>query len=177
MEAHKPLCCLGHHQWLPGPLAQGEGISPKSGTAFVQVWQCRRSSQAKLCSVCGCTNHSNGPWRCKSDAQTCLGSHIVPSTVHQAKQGSATSCSLLLFQVFLPQGLVPPSLSIFTATGKLLRSCSGITWHKGRQLLTIRQLSTILGMDPLLRICHSPEFSGAVAGEGKLQPLFSLNSA
>lgn len=66
---------------LPGTLVQGEGISPKSGTVSVQVWECRRSFQAKTCSVCVYTNHSNAPLRCKSDAQACLGSHIVPSAV------------------------------------------------------------------------------------------------
>lgn len=35
IEAPVPLRCMGHHQWLPGTLVQGEYISSKSGTVIL----------------------------------------------------------------------------------------------------------------------------------------------
>lgn len=57
---------------------------------------------------------------------------------------------------------------------KAPQECSETTWHKGRHMLTSRQHSTISVMDPLQRICYSPAFSDAMAGEGRF---FSLDSA
>lgn len=93
----------------------------------------------------------------------------------RAQPPPACSCSSKCFSpkgwcLHIPQ---PPHLHRHRKT----QECSEITWHKGRHMLTMRQHSTISVMDPLQRICYSPEFSDAMAGEGRLQPLFSLDLA
>lgn len=107
---------------LPGTLVQGEGISPKCGTVSVQVWECRRSFQARMCSVCVYTNHSNAPWRCKSDAQACLGSHIVPSAVPSLCAPGKAVLSHLLLAAALPSVPLPGAGACTSSQPPHLRS-------------------------------------------------------
>lgn len=123
-----PHAIMFHHHWLPGILAQGEGISPKSGAVPIRIWECRRSFQAKMCSVCGYTNHRNAPWRGKSDAQTCLGSHSVPSTEQQAKQCLATFCLHCSSKGFSPKGWCLPILPA-SPSSQPQQNSSGVLRH------------------------------------------------
>lgn len=51
MKAHMPLCCMGCHHWLPGTLAQGEGISPKSALHLYKSGSAEGPSRP-ICAQC-----------------------------------------------------------------------------------------------------------------------------
>lgn len=155
-----PLCCMGHHHSLE-PWYK-EKASHQNVALYLYKSRSAEDPSRPRCAQCvsipTTAMHLGGVNQMHRLAwEATLSPVLFPVSVHQAKQCSATSCLQLRFQVFLSQGLVPahpPSLPISAATGKLLRSCSEISWHKGRHMFTMRQHSTISEMREQWILCR-----------------------